>query len=366
MGRLLILLKKELIQLVKNPKMRITLFVPPIMQLLILGYAATLELKKVDLGILDFSRSAESRSLIAEFSGSPTFHVHDPLQSEKDLAQQIDERRIQAAIVIPDSFVRDIHGKGDPDLQIIVDGRSANSAGLANAYIQNIISEYRIPKVLRKNRIHITSRAWYNPNYQARFFMVPAVLALIALIDVMLINALAISKEREEGTFDQLRLTPVSSLELLAAKGFSSIMIGACQLSVGLLVIRFWFQVPMRSSFLLIVALLISFLFAAMGIGLLISVMSRNLQQAILTTFGIVLPFSMLSGLSTPVESMPHFFQMITIVNPLRHGVAGIPRCFLEGSTFYDLRFSFLFLWCIALGAFLIAWINFRRQRQYG
>ncbi|MDO4588090.1 MAG: ABC transporter permease [Planctomycetia bacterium] len=366
MGRLFILLKKELIQLIKNPKMRITLFVPPIMQLLILGYAATLELKKVNLGILDFSRSAESRELIAEFSGSPIFNVHPPLENQNDLAQQINERGIQVAIVIPNSFIRDIYNKTRPDIQIIVDGRSANSAGLANAYIQNIISDYAMSKSPNDYRLQITSRAWYNPNYQARFFMAPAVLAMIALIDVMLINALSISKEREEGTFDQLRLTPVSSLELLAAKGFSSIMIGVCQLSVGLLVIRFWFLVPMRSSFLLLALLLISFLFAAMGLGLLISVLSRNLQQAILATFGVILPFSMLSGLPTPVESMPKVLQMITIVNPLRHGVSGIPQCFLEGLTFYDLRFSFIFLWSIAAVSFIMAWFYFRRQRQCG
>ncbi len=366
MGRLLILLKKELIQLIKNPKMRITLFVPPIMQLLVLGYAATLELKRVDLGILDFSRSASSRELIAQFSGSKTFNVHVPLESEKELSRQIAERRIQVAIVIPDSFVRDINGKKKPEVQVIVDGRGANSAGLATAYVQNIVSRYGVSAIMKEQRVEITSRAWFNPNYQARFYMAPAVLAMIALIDVMMINALALSKEREEGTFDQLRLTPVSSLQILVAKGLSSVVIGSIQLAVGLLVIRYWFLVPMRSSLLLIAGLLLSFLFAAMGLGLLISVMSQNLQQAILGTFGIILPFTMLSGLSTPVESMPDFFQTITIVNPLRHGVAGIPQCFLEGASFYDLRFSFFFLWSIAVGSFLFAWGIFQRQRQCG
>ncbi|MDO5552152.1 MAG: ABC transporter permease [Planctomycetia bacterium] len=366
MHRLWILLKKELLQLVKSPKMRMTLFFPPIMQLLVLGYAATLELKHVDLGILDFSNSAESRALIAEFTGSPTFNVHPALGSEEELRRLIETRKIQIALVIPNSFALSVHGKDQPDVQIIADGRSTNSAGLATAYVQNMITDYRQSLLQKDKKIHITSRAWYNPNYQARYFMVPAVLAMIALIDVMLINALALSKEREEGTFDQLRLTPLSSFEILAAKGISSVLIGVCQLTVGLLVIHFWFQVPMRSSFLLLAALLTSFLFAAMGLGLLISVLSRNLQQAILATFGVILPFSMLSGLSTPVESMPDSFQLITLINPLRHGVNGIPQCYLEGATFNDLLYTFIFLWAIATGAFALAWYFFRGQRQCG
>ena len=127
-GRLLILLKKELIQLVKNPSMRLTLFVPPVMQLLVLGYAATLELKRVDFGVLDYSRSACSRQLIAEFAGSPTFFLHPPLANEQDLQRQINERKIQVAVVIPDSFARDMAGKKTPQVQVITDGRSANSA----------------------------------------------------------------------------------------------------------------------------------------------------------------------------------------------------------------------------------------------
>ncbi len=366
MGRLLILLKKELIQLVKNPKMRITLFVPPIMQLLVLGYAATLELKQVDLGVLDLSRSIESRDLIEHFSGSPTFVVHPPMASEEDMAQQIAEGKIQAAVVIPNSFSRDMQGKKKPDVQVIVDGRNASSAGLATAYIQNIVSAFCTSETMKEKPFEITSRAWFNPNYQARFYMVPAVLAMIALIDIMLINALTLSKERDEGTFDQLRLTPVSSLELLTAKGFSSVAIGAIQLAVGLLVIHYWFQVPLRSSLMLLSVLLLSFLLAAMGLGLLISVMSQNLQQAILGAFGVILPFAMLSGLSTPVESMPDFFRTITIVNPLRHGISGITQCFLEGTTFFELRFTFYFLWSIAAGAFCLACLIFHRQRRCG
>lgn len=364
--RLWNILKKELIQLIKNPKMRVTLLVPPLMQLIMLGYAATLELKRVDLGILDHSRSAASRELTARFAASPTFHLHAPLANEKDLGDKIDRRTIKAALVIPQNFERTLQNRRTPEIQIIVDGRSASSGGLASAYIQNIISDFFLKDNNSGKQLEIRSRAWYNPNYDAKLFMVPAVLAMIALIDMILLNALSMSKEREEGTFDQLRLTPVATWEILTAKGFASVFVGSLQLAMGLIVVRFWFGVPLMSSFALLAGLLISFLLASMGIGLLVSVLSKNLQQSILGAFVIIIPFAMLSGLSTPAESMPDLFRQLSLVNPLRHGVAALPQIFLEGTNFQELRFSFYFLWSIAAVCFGLACLIFQHQRQGG
>ncbi|MDO5580577.1 MAG: ABC transporter permease [Planctomycetia bacterium] len=366
------ILKKELIQLIKNPKMRMTLLVPPMMQLIMLGYAATLELKQVDLGILDHSRSAASRELTARFAGSPTFHLHPPLASEKEMGEKIGRRTIKTALVFPENFEKAIQGRKRPEVQVIVDGRSAGSAGLANAYIQNIVSGFFMEKIGSENGTgmaggpEIRSRAWFNPNYDARLFMVPAVLAMIALIDMILLNALSMSKEREEGTFDQLRLTPAATWEILTAKGLAAVFVGSLQLAMGLIVVRYWFGVPLMSSGFLLAGLLLSFLFASMGIGLLVSVLSRNLQQSILGAFVVIMPFAMLSGLSTPAESMPDLFQTLSLANPLRHGVSALPRIFLEGTTFGELRWSFFFLWGIAAVCFGLACLIFHRQRQGG
>lgn len=367
-GQLYFLLKKELIQLFRNPKMRVTLIVPPVMQLLVLGYAATLDLKRVDMAFLDRSQSAQSRELKSCFVGSPTFVVADDLDSQQDLQARIERRAISLAVVVPPDFQRDLALGQTANVQIISDGRAANSSALASAYAANIITAWQTRRLTEQGTnpdkwLTVKSRAWYNPNYEARFFMVPALLAMIALLDLLIIVSLSIAREREDGTFDQLRLTPFETWQLLAAKGFSGIIVSVIQLSLGYLVARLWFQIPYMSSPLLLIALLFSFLMASMGIGLFISVLSQNLQQALLGMFIVAIPFAMLSGLGTPLESMPEFLQTITIINPLRHGVQALPRLFLEGATFDQLIVSFAFLWATAIGMFTAAYVLFARQR---
>lgn len=364
--RVLALLKKELCQLMTNPKMRMTLFIPPLMQMLFLGYAATMDLKYVDCAVLDYSRSPASRELISCFSGSPTFHVHQPLENEADMKNRINTKAIQLAVVIPADFQQTRAGQGKASVQIIVDGRSANSAGMAMAYAVNVINSFALEKADNRGRFRIETRAWYNPNFNMQFFMIPALLGLIGLVDIMLVSAQSIVQEREAGTFDQLRMTPYSSMELLAAKGFSTFIAGSCQLAVGLLAALFWFRVPLNSSLGLLLALLASFLCASIGIGLIISTLSANLQQAVLGMYIVVVPFSMLSGMGTPLESMPDFFQQITIINPLRHGIAALTRIFLEGASFWELRYSFYLLWGIAIGSFVLSYILFVRRRNDG
>ena len=364
--RIYALLIKELCQLLTNPKVRMTLFVPPLLQLFFLGYAATMDLKYVDCAILDYSHSPASRDLISRFAGSPTFHVHDPLVSEADMKERINMRTIQLAVVIPANFQQAEMGHAKATVQIIVDGRSANSAGMAMAYATNVVNNRALEKAAIRNRIRIETRAWYNPNFNMQFFMIPSLLALIALIDLMLVSALSIVSEREAGTFDQLRMTPYSSLELLLAKGFSTLIAGVCQLTVGLLAALLWFQVPFNSSFALLAALLISFLGASIGLGLLISTFAENQRQSIMAMYLLCVPFAMLSGMGTPLESMPDVFQQAMIINPMRHGIAALTRIFLEGATFWELRYSFYLLWAIAAGSFTLTYFFFVHRRNDG
>ncbi|MBR0238703.1 MAG: ABC transporter permease [Thermoguttaceae bacterium] len=364
--RIYALLIKELCQLMTNPKVRMTLFVPPLAQLIFLGYAATMDLKYVDCAVLDYSHSPASRDLISRFAGSPTFHVHEPLVNEADMRERINTRAIQLAVVIPANFQQAEMGHAKATVQIIVDGRSANSAGMAMAYATNVVNNRTLEKAAKCSRIRVETRAWYNPNFNMQFFMIPSLLAMIALVDIMLVSAQTIVQEREAGTFDQLRMTPYSSFELLLAKGFSTMIAGICQLTVGLLAALLWFQVPFNSSFALLAALLISFLGASIGIGLLISTLAENQRQAILGMYIVVVPFAMLSGMGTPLESMPDFFQQLTIINPLRHGIAALTRIFLEGATFWELRYSFYFLWAIAVGSFTLTYFFFVHRRNDG
>lgn len=362
--RMLALLRKELIQLLKNPKTRVTLFLPPVLQLVVLGYAATMDLKEVKFAILDHSRTEVSRQLAAKFSGNRIFREKAPLRSEKEMAERISDRDIKLALVIPENFERAIAGRAAAEVQVIVDGRNSSSGGLALGYAQSIIDSFNRDRNASPASLQIRTRAWFNPNFEAQYYMLPALLAMISLLDIMLLATMSLAKEREEGTFDQLLLTPFSSGEILAGKALSTIFVGLCQLTTGLLVIRFWYQTPFMSSYFLLYGLFLSFLFASVGIGLLDSVISKNLQQAMLTVFVIAIPFATLSGLATPVESMPDFLQTVTVINPIRHGIAALQRIFLEGVHFTDIWETFAILWAIGLVMFTSAYLLFEHQRK--
>ncbi|MBQ1267778.1 MAG: ABC transporter permease [Proteobacteria bacterium] len=366
MFRFLALLKKELLQIFKNPKTRFIALAPPVVALFLLGYAATTDLKDVPFGILDQSHSLESRSLIDKFDASPIFILHRDIQNENDMGNKLARREIKAALVIPQSFSRDIALSQPASVQIIVDGRNTSSAGTilndSNAIIQSYNAQI-YPQTGTK--IQISSRGWFNPAFNVKWFMLPALLAMLSLMIVTLLVSLTFAKEREGGTFDQLLLTPYSTGELLAAKALSGIIVGIIQVSLSLCFILFWFQVPYQSNYALLVLLIFFFLFAAVGIGLLISVHCSTLQQAMIWVFLFAVIFALLSGLATPVESMPDIMQKMMIINPVRWGVASLRRLFLEGATFIDILPTYLILAGIGAGTFSIGCYSLVYQRTH-
>lgn len=358
------LLQKELIFLLKNPKTRFTLLLPPVIQLMVLGYAATMDLKQIRFAVLDESRSFHSRLLLAKFKGNRIFYEEPPLLSYDDMKSRIDRRKIKMALVIPTDFERQLQEGGQPVLQVLLDARNSTTAGLAIGYAENVIDAFNRDVLGKKTTLKIQSRAWFNQNYSAQYFMIPALLATIALLDLMLLSSLSFAREREDGTFDQLMLTPYSTAELLIAKGIACMVVGFCQLTLGLLAARLWFQIPFVSSYWLLYGMFASFMFASVGIGLLVSVHCKDLEQAMLGTFLIAIPFAMLSGMVTPIESMPDFFQKITLLNPLRYGIKSLHSLFLEGVGFSELSKTFAMLWGIGSGGFILAYISFRYQRE--
>jgi len=363
LNRLAALLKKELLQLLKNPKMRLSLFIPPVVQLVLLGYAATLELKEVDCAGLDHSRTAESREIKSRFQGSPTFVVQPDLESEEDLKFRMENRKIQLALVIPEEFARAKAGHSQPEVQVLVDGRNANSAGLAMTYAAEILRDYAASKMENAKAFRVQTRGWHNPNFNMQYFMIPTLLVLISLIDVLMISALSIAREREDGTFEQLRMTPFATWEILLVKGCATLCIALGPISTCLFFIHFWFHIPFQGSCLLLAALLGTFVSASISIGLFVSSLTRNLQQSMLGIFMVIVPFGMLSGMATPLESMPPVFQTVMLANPLRHGIEALPRIFLEGVAFSELSHIFYFLISITLVAFTLAYVSFARQR---
>lgn len=361
----LALLKKELLQLLKNPKTRFVLFGPPVIQLFLLGYAATMDLKEIPLGVLDYAGTQESRVLVEHFEASTAFTLKCRLRNPAEMKDVISRRKLRMALVIPEDFSRNLLNGRTAPVQVIVDGRNSFSAGIASGYAASVIEQFNRSRNPDNNSgVRITVRGYHNPNYEAQYFMIPSLLANLTLLNLTLLVALSFAKEREGGTMDQLLLTPFSPLGLLAGKGIASILIGLAQIMFCMIFVLFWFRIPYMSAWGSLFLLFLSFLSAAVGIGLAVSVFCSNLQQAMIWTFIFAIPMAMLSGMTTPVASMPDIIQYAMIVNPIRWGINALHRLFLEGAGYADILPTCLILCAIGLGSFAFAAVSFTRQRR--
>jgi pyoluteorin transport system permease protein len=353
-GRILSLMLKELLAILKDPRGRVTLFAPPIIQCLIFGYAATYDLTRVPYAVLDQDRSPASHALLARLDGSQVFDRVANLDRASDLRRYIDERRALVVLQISQDFERRLQMGRPAELQLIADGRNSNTAQTAQGYIGTIVeafnADWRRAHGLAEEPIRVETRAWFNPNLETRWNMIPALVGTLTMLQTLLLTAMSVAREREDGTFDQLLVTPFRPPELLAGKALPSLLIGMVQATTILLVAQLWFRIPFAGSFMTLYAGLALFLLAAVGIGLLVSSVVATMQQALLFSFVLVLPFTLLSGLVTPISSMPRILQYITLANPLRYAIDIAHRVYLEGATLADL---FSDLWPLAIIATL-------------
>jgi ABC-2 type transport system permease protein len=334
--RMIALTRKELLAILKDPRSRITLFVPPIMQCMIFGYAATLDLSNAPYALMDQDRSAASHELIARLDGSGVFRRIADINSPEAMARAIDARRALLVVQVPQDFERRLQAGLDADVQVIADGRNSNTAGVATGYFNTIIAQFnadwRADHSLPPPEIQPTVRAWYNANLETRWNMIPALVGTLTMIQTIMLTALSVAREREQGTFDQLLVTPLRPGEIIVGKTVPSMLIGAVQATNVLLVAQLWFHIPFQGSFLVLYSGLVLFLLAAVGLGLLVSSFAQTMQQAMLYTFMVMMPFILLSGLTTPISSMPLVLQDFTLINPLRYAIDIAHRVYLEGA----------------------------------
>jgi pyoluteorin transport system permease protein len=321
--RILALTRKELLAILKDPRSRYSLLVPPVLQCLIYGYVATYDLTDIPYGVFDQDRSAASQQLLARFDGSGVFRRVVNLDRAADVKRAIDERRVLLVIQIDQDFERRLLSRRQADVQVIADGRNSNTAGTAIGYIGGIVesfnAKWRKEHGQRSTPIRLTSRAWYNPNLETRWHMIPALIGTLTFIQTLMLTGLSVAREREQGTFDQLLVTPFRPVEIMAGKAIPAMLVGIVQATLVLLVAQLWFQIPFAGSFITLYAGLSVFLLAAVGMGLLLSSVAKTMQQAMLFSFLLIMPFALLSGLTTPVSSMPMWLQYVTLVNPLRY-----------------------------------------------
>ncbi len=351
------LFRKELLTIFKEPSSRIVLIAPALVQALLFGYGATYDLTYAPYAVLDQSRSAASTELLAKIDSTDVFKRELTLTSPAQIPDAIENKNLLLVLSIPSDFEARLAKGETAPMQLILDGRNSTTAGSAAAQIGAIVNTYN----QTRNgiaRISIERRAWYNPNLESRWNLMPALIAALSMMQTLLLAALSVAREREQGTFDQLLVTPLTPMQILIGKALPSILVGLLQSTIILLVIRFWFQIPMGGSYWLLYVGLITFTGAAVGIGLSISALSTSMQQAMLYTFLLIMPMMLLSGLLTPVRNMPEILQIATYANPLRFGMDMVRRIYLEGASFQQIAFDFVPMLAVAAITLpLAAWL---------
>eukprot|EP01034_Spumella_vulgaris_P031919 gene31919-39435_t len=328
---------KEFLAVVKDPKTRAILFVPALVQSLLFGYAATFDLTDAPYVLLDQSRSAASTELVARLEGSGVFRRVATLRSQEGMAHAIETHQAMLTVQIGPRFEQQLYAGEAAPVQLILDGRNSNTAGSAAAFAGQVVAAYNRDWARRQGgegggaALSVAARAWYNPNLETRWNMLPGMVAALSMLQTLLLSALSVAREREQGSFDQLLVTPMSPLEIMAGKALAPVLIGLAQSTIILLVTALWFKVPLAGSLLTLYAGLGLFTLACVGIGLSISAVSLNMQQAMLYTFVLIMPMMLLSGLTTPVRNMPQLLQTLTLGNPLRFAIDLVQRVYLEG-----------------------------------
>jgi ABC-2 type transport system permease protein len=339
---------KELLAMVKDPANRTVLFAPVLIQSLLFGYGATFDLTHVPYALLDQSRGQAATDLVARIDGTGVFQRRLTLASSDAIAPAIDANRVTMVLVIPPDFETRLAKAEAAPLQLILDGRNSSTAGQASAQIGAIVAAYNRSRGVSAP-ITVVPRAWYNPNLLTRWTLMPGLIAGLSLMQTLLIAALSVAREREQGTFDQLLVTPLTPLQIMIGKSLPAMLIGIIQSTLILAIIRLWFQVPMQGSYVLLYGGLVCFTAAAVGIGLSISALALTMQQAMLYTFLLIMPLMLLSGLLTPVRNMPEWLQILTYANPLRFGIDMVRRIYLEGAGLSDIAFDFVPLGAVTL-----------------
>ncbi len=343
--RTLALIQKEFLAVFKDPRSRFIIFLPPMLQCLIFGYAASFDLNSVAYAVFDQDHSSASAALLARLDGSTIFQRQATLSRAADIAAWIDSGRVLLAIQIDQDFERDLLAGQPAPLEVVADGRNSNTAGTALGYLNSLVEDFngdwRSNHAQTSSGVRLITRSWYNPNLDSRWGMIPSLIGTLTLMGTMMLTALSVAREREQGTFDQLLVTPYRPSEIMAGKAIPNVVIGLSQATTILLIAQFWFRIPFAGSYIVLYAGLTLFLMAAVGLGLFVSSIAKTMQQAMLYAFILVMPFALLSGLTTPFSSMPDVLQSAMIINPLRYALDLTKRVYLEGAGFANLLSDF-------------------------
>jgi ABC-2 type transport system permease protein len=335
---------KEILELRQDPRIFGIIFIAPIVQLTVLGYAATTDVRNVPIVIVDADRSSASQALVSRFDGSGIFEIVGIASSIRDVDAYLERGDAWMALSIPSRYGAHIASGTPATLQVIADGSDASSTNIAMGYATNLVAGYAQNVVEQRARtsgiapgegppgIEPRVRVWFNPTLESRYFMLPGIFALLLLVVTSNLSSMAIVREREIGTLEQLNVTPLGRAQLILGKLLPYGAIGMIDAMIVLIVIVFWFEVPLRGSFWLLLAMSMIYLLTTLGLGLFISTISNTQQQAMMTsTFFFLTPMMYLSGFVFPIENMPAAIQPLTYLIPLRYFVVILRGIFLKG-----------------------------------
>jgi len=340
---------KELKQSLREPRMRATLFAPPLIQLLVFGFAVSLDVDHARIAWMDQDRSAESRELREAFTGSGRFEIVRWLENEAETQRTLDQSEVMAVIRILPGFAADLARGREVPVQVLVDGSNSNTANIvanqastvirqfSQAHLENLARQKMVGRAVDRPlraplpTVRAEPRVWFNPELKSRNYFVPGVIVNIIMLVTLTLTSMAIVREKEIGTMEQLMVTPLRPMELILGKTLPFAAIGLVQLLLVTAAAMLLFDVPLRGNPLLLLLASVAFLTCSLGAGLFISTISNTQQQAMMTTFFFFQPAFMLSGFSFPIRNMPEFAQWITYVNPMRYFMEIVRGIFLKG-----------------------------------
>jgi ABC-2 type transport system permease protein len=338
LSRVLHVIRKEFLELRQDPRLFGIVIMAPIVQLTMLGYAATTDVRNVPLVVIDQDGSSESRDLVSRFEASQSFVVIDRLSSVREIDAYLDSGRAWMALTVPAEYGKRVRAGTPTTVQVVADGTDANSTNVALGYASALIAEYARELTAAAGLtqgpplVSAEVRVWFNPQLESRDFMIPGILALLLLVVTTNLSSMAIVRERELGTLEQLNVTPIARWELIVGKMLPYALIGFIDVLLVVLVAVFWFEVPLRGSLTLLLTMCAVYLLTTLGLGLFVSTISSTQQQAMMTSsFFFLIPMVFLSGFVFPIENMPTVVQPVTYLIPLRYFLIILRGIFLKG-----------------------------------
>ena len=366
------ILIKEFIQILRDPRSRAIVFVMPIFQVLIFGYAVTTDVKNVSTGVYDQDNSVYSRQMVDRFVKSGYFQIDEFVNREDQIRELMDQGRVQALLRINKGFGRDLKAGRKAPLQLILDGTDSNTAAIVLGYSSKIVAQYSQEILTDRasrlpgggplfGQVNLETRAWFNDNLESRNFYVPGVIAMLVMLVTLLLTSMAVVREKEIGTMEQIMVTPITPKEFIMGKTVPFALISFIDVILITLVGVYWFEVPIRGNLLLLFLATGLYVMTTLGVGLLISTVSKTQQQAMMSAFFFVFPAMLLSGFIFPIANMPEAIQWLTFINPLRYFLIIIRGIFLKGV-------GITILWphmaALAVMGLIVLWTASKRFRK--